>query len=102
MLEKLSNDVMSTNDDNIVIFPIYSQFGAIWKPYSWCKVHKSYFSINNHFYSKQLKTELKTLKHLISLKKGWRQQDLGGHGSLYSIFFETKFVSVRTNQNSNF
>ena len=30
-LKKFDEDVMSENCDIIVIFPIYGQFGAIWK-----------------------------------------------------------------------
>ena len=32
--EKLDNHVISVNCDVIIIFPIYGQFGAIWKPTS--------------------------------------------------------------------
>ena len=32
MARKLDDDVISDNCDIIVIFPIYGQFGAIWKP----------------------------------------------------------------------
>ena len=31
--QKIDNDVISINCDFIAIFPIYGQFGAIWKPY---------------------------------------------------------------------
>ena len=30
--KKKKNDIISKNCDVIDIFPIYSQFGAIWKP----------------------------------------------------------------------
>ena len=39
--KKFDDDVMSTNADVIAIFSIYSQFGAIWKPGSGCRVYKS-------------------------------------------------------------
>ena len=32
MSKKINNYVMLENCDGIVIFPIYGQFGAIWKP----------------------------------------------------------------------
>ena len=36
--KKFDDDVMSENYDFIDIFPIYGQFGAIWKPDSGCIV----------------------------------------------------------------
>ena len=33
-LKNFDDGIMSTNCDVIVIFPIYGQFGAIWKPVS--------------------------------------------------------------------
>ena len=36
---------MSENCDAISIFPIYGQFGAIWKPDSGCIVRKTYIFI---------------------------------------------------------
>ena len=38
--KKFDDDVMLANCDVIVIFPIYGQFGDIWKPDSGCIVHK--------------------------------------------------------------
>ena len=38
--KKFDDDVMSENYDVIFIFPIYDQFGAIWKPNSGCIVYK--------------------------------------------------------------
>ena len=35
MPEKFGDDIMSKNYDNIVIFPIFGQFGTIWKLESW-------------------------------------------------------------------
>ena len=42
---------MSENCDAISIFPIYGQFGAIWKPDSGCIVCKTYISINSNLLS---------------------------------------------------
>ena len=39
-LKTFDNDVMSTNCNAIVIFPIYGQFGAIQKSDSGCMVFK--------------------------------------------------------------
>ena len=50
-LEKFEDDVKSANCDVIVIFPIYGQFGAIWKPNSRHIVYKTYFSINSNLLS---------------------------------------------------
>ena len=44
-----NNDIMSTNCYVTVIFPIYAQFGAIWKPGSEHMVCKTYIFINNNF-----------------------------------------------------
>ena len=56
---KFDNDIMSTNCDVTVIFLIYGQFGAIWKPDSGCMVCKTNIFINiNHL---NLKTEIKNL-----------------------------------------
>ena len=41
MSKNFGDDVMSANFDIIVIFPIYSQFGAIRKPDSRCIVCKT-------------------------------------------------------------
>ena len=45
------NDVISENCDVIVIFPIYGQFGAIWKPNSRCIVCQTYVFINSNLLS---------------------------------------------------
>ena len=45
--KKLDDDVMSENCDVIAIFPICSQFGAIWKPDSGRIVCKNYIFINS-------------------------------------------------------
>ena len=41
--KKIEDDVMLVNYDVLVIFPIYAQFGAIWKPGCECIVYKTYF-----------------------------------------------------------
>ena len=41
------NDIMLENYDVIVIFPVYGQFGGIWKPDSRRIVCKTYVSINS-------------------------------------------------------
>ena len=50
-IKKFDDDVMSKYCDAIAIFPIYSQFGAIWKPYSESVVCKIYIFINCNFLS---------------------------------------------------
>ena len=50
-LKKVDDDVMLENCDVIVIFPIYGQFGAIWKPDYGCIVSKTYFFINSNLLS---------------------------------------------------
>ena len=49
--KKYDDEVMSENCDVIVNFPIYDQFGAIWKPDSGCIVCKTYIFINNNLLS---------------------------------------------------
>ena len=49
--KKNVNDVMLAIHDLIVIFLIYSQFGAIRKPDSWCKVCKTYILIKSNLLS---------------------------------------------------
>ena len=49
--KKFDDDVMLENCDVIVIFPIYSQFGAIWKPDSGRIVCQTYIFINNDLLS---------------------------------------------------
>ena len=41
-LKRFDDDLMSANYDVIIIFPIYGQFGAIWKPDSGRIVCKTY------------------------------------------------------------
>ena len=40
-VKKIDDDVMSANCEVIVVFPIYGQFGAIWKTDSGCMVYKA-------------------------------------------------------------
>ena len=49
--KKIDDDVMSTNCDVTVIFPIYSKLAAIRKPDSRCMVYKTYIFINNNLLS---------------------------------------------------
>ena len=49
--KKIDDDVMSENCDVIAIFPIYGQFGAIWKPDSGRIVCKTYIFINSNLSS---------------------------------------------------
>ena len=42
------DDIMLANCNVIVIFPIYEQFGAIWKPDSGRMVCKIYIFINSN------------------------------------------------------
>ena len=49
--KKFCDDVMSENCHVIVIFPIYGQFGAIWKPDSARTVCKTYIFINSNLLS---------------------------------------------------
>ena len=51
MVEKTEDDVMSRNCDVIVIFLIYVQFGAIWKPDSGRIVCKTQIFINRNLLS---------------------------------------------------
>ena len=59
------DDVMSENCDTIAIFPIYGQFGALWKPNSRPILCKTYIFINSNFYL--AKTESNTKKSLTQL-----------------------------------
>ena len=71
--KNIDNDVLSANFEVIVIFPIYGQFGGIWKPDSRCIACKTYISIKNNLLSYKLKTELKNLQHschTVALSKG--------------------------------
>ena len=51
MSKKFGNDAMSENCDAIAIFPIYGQFGVIWKPDSGRIVCKTYVFINSNLLS---------------------------------------------------
>ena len=50
-VRKFGDDVMSANYDVIVIFPIYGQFGAIWKPDSERIACKTYIFNNSNLLS---------------------------------------------------
>ena len=45
--KKFDDDVMSVNCNIFVTFPIYGQFGAIWKQDSGCIVCKTYILVSN-------------------------------------------------------
>ena len=49
--KKVDDDVIAKNCDVFVIFSIYGQFGAIWKPDSGCRVCKGYFFIKSNLLS---------------------------------------------------
>ena len=49
--KKDDDDVISTNWDVIIVFPIYGQFGAVRKPDSGCMVCKTYIFINSNLSS---------------------------------------------------
>ena len=61
--KKIDDDVILRNFDVFVIFPIYGQLGAIWKPDSERIVCKTYIIINSNLSValQKLKTELKSL-----------------------------------------
>ena len=65
--KKFYFDIMSSNFDFIVIFPIYGQFGAIPKPDSGRIICKTYIFINSNFLS--YKNENRTKKSLIELSQ---------------------------------
>ena len=46
--KKFDDDVMSENYDVIVIFRIFGQFGAVWRPDFGHRVCKNYVFINNN------------------------------------------------------
>ena len=50
-VRKFDDDVMSANYDVIVIFPIYGQFGGIWKPDSERIACKTYIFNNSNLLS---------------------------------------------------
>ena len=49
--KKFDDDVILENCDNIAIFSIFGQFGAIWKPDSGSIVCKTYIAINKNLLS---------------------------------------------------
>ena len=48
---KFDGDVISTNCNVVIIFPIYGQFGAIRKKDSGCMVCKAYIFTNSNLLS---------------------------------------------------
>ena len=48
--KKIDDEVMSGNRDVIAIFPIYDQFGAIWKSDSGYIVCKTFIFINSNLF----------------------------------------------------
>ena len=50
-VKKINDVTMSPNCDVIIIFPIYGQFGAIWKPVSGRIVSKTYIFVNSNVLS---------------------------------------------------
>ena len=63
--KQIDNDVVSTNSDVIVIFLIYSQFGAIRPPDSGRIVYKTYIFMKSNLLS--YKTENKAKKYRTQL-----------------------------------
>ena len=62
--KKFDDDIMLANFDVIVIFPVYGQFGAIWKPDSGGMVCKTYLLIKRNLLSyKKLSYYLKKLSN---------------------------------------
>ena len=61
-----NNDVMSGNFDVIVIFSVYGQFGAIWKPNSGRIVCKIYIFNNSNLlsYKNQNRTKNSEIQYL--------------------------------------
>ena len=49
--KNVDDGIMLENCDIIVIFSIYGEFRAIWKPDSRCRVCKTYVFINNNLLS---------------------------------------------------
>ena len=84
MSKKYDDDIMSTNCNVIVIFPIYGQFGAIRKPDSERKVCKIYIFIV--FFCKK-NANISKIKEVLVLK---------------GIFSETTYVCILTYQISSF
>ena len=58
-LKKFDDDVKSANCDVIVIFLIYGQFGAIWKPESGRIFCKTYIFSNSNFLSYKIENVTK-------------------------------------------
>ena len=65
MLKKFDDDIMSENCDVVAIFPVYGQFGSIWKMDSGRIICKTYLPLTITFYL--TKTESRTKKSLTQL-----------------------------------
>ena len=117
--KKIDNDVMSANCDVIVIFPIYDQFGAIWKPDSGCTVCKFYIFIyrvlssfknwkqNKNISNTALTTSLWVKVLLLPKNADFLQKDdaiskIKRVLVLKGIFSETAYVRILTHQISSF
>ena len=84
MSKKYDDDIISTNCNVIVIFPIYGQFGAIQKPDSERKVCKIYIFIDILL---QKNANISKIKEVLVLK---------------GIFSETTYMCILTYQISSF
>ena len=49
--KKFDDDFMPENCDVITVFPIYGQFGAVWKPDSRCIACKTYVFLDSNLLS---------------------------------------------------
>ena len=83
MSKVLDDDVMPANCDAIIIFPIYGQFRAIWKPDSG-SIRKLTFSSTVTFYLAKTKNRpniafgkdtILAKKRILFAKKCWRQKN---------------------------
>ena len=61
MSKKFDDGIISENCDVIAIFPVYDQFGSIWKLDSGRIICKTDLPLTITFYLTKLKTELKNL-----------------------------------------
>ena len=95
--KKFIDDVMSTNCDVIVIFLIYTQFGAIQKPDSERIVNKTYIFITNTALTLLLSVKILFLPKNADFDISKIKKALVLNG----IFSETKYVCVLTNQISS-
>ena len=96
---------MLTNCEATVIFFIYGQFGAIWKPDSGCIVCKTYIFIeSNLLFYKNWKQNWKisntalTLLLWVNVLKNADIRNIKRNLVLKGIFSETTYVCVLTYQ----